>query len=65
MKQFSVYIEETLFRLSTHRDRALNYKTEEIQVTIVDEYYVEQDLFGVVTRQIARGRFLICTYLNI
>jgi hypothetical protein len=64
MKQFSVSIEEALFKLPTHRDRAMNYKTEEIQVTTVDEYYVEQDVFGVVTRQIARVRVMFLSFLN-
>lgn len=36
MKQFSVCIEEALFRLPAHRDRALNYKMEE--VPLVDFY---------------------------
>jgi len=64
MKQFSVCIEEALFTLPVHRDRALNYKTEEIQVTIVDEYYTEQDVYGVVTRQIARVRLFFLSFLN-
>lgn len=54
IKTFSCFMEETIFRLPCQRDRSLTYKTEEIQVTIVDEYYVEQDVYGVVTRQIAR-----------
>lgn len=64
IRQFSIWIEENLFRMSVHRDRAINYKTEEIQVTIVDEYYVEQDIYGVVTRQIARVRLFFLSFLN-
>jgi stonin-1/2 len=32
MKQFSMCIEEAVFKLNVHRDRALTYKTEEVQV---------------------------------
>ena len=64
MKQFSVLIEEALFRLPVHRDRSLQYKSEEVQVTLVDEYYVEQDIFGVVTRQIARVRLHLLSFLS-
>lgn len=64
MKQFSSAVEEALFRLPVHRDRAIQYKTEEIQVTLVDEYYVEQDIYGVVTRQIARVRLFFLSFLS-
>ena len=64
MKQFSMCIEEALFRLPVHRDRALTYKTEEIQVTVVDEYYVEQDVYGVVLKQIARVRLFLLSFLS-
>lgn len=57
-------IEEALFLLPAHRDRALTYKTEEIQVTLVDEYYVEADIYGVVTRQIARVRVFFLSFLS-
>jgi len=57
-------IEEALFRLPVHRDRALTYKSEEVQVTLVDEYYVEQDVHGVVTRQIARVRLYFLSFLS-
>lgn len=46
LKQFSVSIEEELFTLQAHRDRALHYKMEEVQITAVDELYVEQDAEG-------------------
>lgn len=69
MKQFSCAIEEALFRLPAQRDRALNYKMEEVQVTVVDELYVEQNAEGHVDKQIARVRlfflgFLTGRYLN-
>lgn len=46
LKEFSSCIEESLFRLQAHRDRALHYKMEEVQITAVDELYVDQDAEG-------------------
>ncbi|XP_049280632.1 protein stoned-B [Anopheles funestus] len=64
MKQFSVCIEEALFKMNVHRDRALTYKTEEVQVTAVDELYVEQDAEGHVLKQIARVRLFFLAFLT-
>lgn len=64
MKQFSYAIEEALFRLSVHRDRALTYKTEEVQITVVDELYVEQSSEGHVDKQIARVRLFFLGFLS-
>lgn len=64
MKQFSCAIEEALFRLSAHRDRALNYKMEEVQITVVDELYVEQNAEGHVEKQIARVRLFFLGFLT-
>ncbi|XP_012538677.1 protein stoned-B [Monomorium pharaonis] len=64
MKQFSVAIEEALFRLPAHRDRALTYKMEEVQVTVVDELYVEQSAEGHVDKQIARVRLFFLGFLS-
>lgn len=47
LKQFSVSIEEALFKLQAHRDRALHYKMEEVQITAVDELSVDQDSEGL------------------
>lgn len=63
MKQFSMCVEEALFQLSVHRDRALNYKTEEVQITVVDELYVEQDKDGHIDKQIARVRLFFLGFL--
>ncbi|GLH13496.1 Protein stoned-B, partial [Gryllus bimaculatus] len=63
LKQFSMCVEEALFRLAAHRDRALSYKTEEVQVTAVDELYVEQDAFGRVEKQVARVRLFFLGFL--
>lgn len=64
VKQFSCCVEEALFRLPAHRDRALTYKMEEVQVTAVDELYVEQDAEGSVLRQIARVRLFFLAFLS-
>lgn len=64
MKQFSVCIEEALFRLPAHRDRALNYKMEEVQITAVDELYVDQNSTGGIIRQIARVRLFFLGFLS-
>ncbi|XP_026829104.1 protein stoned-B [Ooceraea biroi] len=64
MKQFSCAIEEALFRLPAHRDRALSYKMEEVQITVVDELYVEQNAEGHVEKQIARVRLFFLGFLT-
>lgn len=64
MKQFSVCIEEALFRLPAHRDRALNYKMEEVQITAVDELYVDQNKDGGILKQIARVRLFFLGFLS-
>lgn len=64
LKQFSVCIEEQLFKFNVHRDRALTYKMEEIQVTAVDEIFVEQDAEGHVLKQIARVRLFFLAFLS-
>ncbi|XP_058797513.1 uncharacterized protein LOC131667823 [Phymastichus coffea] len=64
LKQFSVTIEEALFRLNVHRDRALTYKMEEVQISVVDEIYVEQNWEGHVEKQIARVRLFFLGFLS-
>lgn len=64
LKQFSVTVEECLFRMPVHRDRALNYKMEEVQITVVDETYVEQNALGHVEKQIARVRLFFLGFLS-
>lgn len=64
LKQFSVCIEEHLFKFNVHRDRALTYKMEEVQVTAVDEIYVEQSAEGHVLKQIARVRLFFLAFLS-
>uniref|UniRef100_A0A1B0CGV6 Uncharacterized protein n=2 Tax=Lutzomyia longipalpis TaxID=7200 RepID=A0A1B0CGV6_LUTLO len=64
MKQFSVCVEEALFKLHAHRDRALTYKSEEVQITAVDELYAEQDSEGHVMKQIARVRLFFLGFLS-
>ncbi|XP_056630240.1 protein stoned-B [Diorhabda sublineata] len=64
LKQFSVCIEEALFKLQAHRDRALHYKMEEVQITAVDELYVEQEGDGHIVKQIARVRLFFLGFLT-
>lgn len=64
LKQFSSAIEEALFRITSNRDRAQSYKTDEVQMTAVDEFYVEQDKAGRVLRQIARVRVFLLAFLS-
>lgn len=64
MKQFSVCIEEALFKLPALRERALTYKMEEVQVTAVDEITVEQDYEGKILKQIARVRLFFLAFLT-
>nr|XP_053643495.1 protein stoned-B-like isoform X1 [Cherax quadricarinatus] len=64
LKVFASLVEEQLFILTVHRDRALNYKSEEVQLTAVDELYLEQDLKGVVHRMIARVRIFFLGFIS-
>eukprot|EP00096_Caligus_rogercresseyi_P016259 TRINITY_DN884_c3_g1_i4.p1 TRINITY_DN884_c3_g1~~TRINITY_DN884_c3_g1_i4.p1 ORF type:complete len:1091 (-),score=328.00 TRINITY_DN884_c3_g1_i4:1802-5074(-) len=64
LKQFTVCIEEKLFSMDIHRDRSLTYKTEEVQLTAVDELYVEQDKSGKILKQLARVRVFFCSFLT-
>ena len=64
MKQFSTTIEEKLFKLDVHRDRALTYKTEEVQMTAVDEVYVEQAADGHILKQLCRVRVFFLSFLS-
>jgi hypothetical protein len=64
LKQFSMCVEEALFKLNVHRDRALTYKLEEVQLTVVDELYVEQHADGTVMKQIARVRLYFLGFLS-
>ncbi|XP_071527464.1 uncharacterized protein stnB [Panulirus ornatus] len=64
LKLFASLVEEQLFTLTVHRDRALNYKSEEVQLTAVDEIYVEQDQKNVVHKMIARVRIFFLGFLS-
>ncbi|KAF7996833.1 hypothetical protein HCN44_002479 [Aphidius gifuensis] len=64
MKTFSSAIDEALFRIHVQRDRALTYKMEEVQITVVDENYVEQSADGHVDKQIARVRLFFLGFLS-
>jgi hypothetical protein len=65
MVQFSVCIEEKLFRITDlPPPRSLTYKTEEVQMTAVDEVYVEQDNSGHIIKQICRVRVFCLCFLS-
>lgn len=64
LKSFCQVVEDALFRLQIHRDRALTYKTEEIQVTVQDEFIVEQDKTGHVWKQKARVRVFFLAFVT-
>lgn len=64
LKSFIQVVEDALFRLQIHRDRALTYKTEEIQVTVQDEFIVEQDKTGHVWKQKARVRVFFLAFIT-
>jgi hypothetical protein len=64
LKVFSHLVEEQLFKIPLHRDRSLTYKQEEIQVTVVDEMFVEQGLYGHVSCSIARVRVFFLAFIS-
>ena len=65
MVQFSTCIEEKLFRIADMPPpRSLTYKTEEVQMTAVDEVYVEQDNSGHIIKQICRVRIFCLCFLS-
>lgn len=59
-----MHIDELMFKYNVHRDRALTYKSEEVQLTAVDELYVEQDAEGRIDKQIARVRLFFLGFLS-
>ncbi|KPM10255.1 Adaptor complexes medium subunit-like protein [Sarcoptes scabiei] len=64
IKELTTVVEEAMFRMVVHRDRALNYRTEEIQCWVQDECYVEQNKLGIVEKQLARVRIFFLAFLN-
>ncbi|XP_054160700.1 uncharacterized protein LOC128958791 [Oppia nitens] len=64
LQQMQQVVEEALFRMTIHRDRALTYKTEEIQCAVQDELYVEQNKMGIITKQLARVRIFFLAFVN-
>ncbi|CAG0894062.1 unnamed protein product [Darwinula stevensoni] len=64
LKVFSSLLEEHLFKLPLHRDRSLTYKTEEVQITALDEIYVEQNYLGHVGIMVARVRLFFLAFLS-
>lgn len=65
IKQLKESLEDCLFRMPIHRDRALStYKTEEVQMAVRDETYIEVNQIGTITRQMARVRLFFLSFLN-
>ncbi|GAB6033620.1 hypothetical protein CHUAL_013680 [Chamberlinius hualienensis] len=64
LKEFIRVVEDALFHLTVHRDRALTYKTEEIQVTVIDELRAEVANNGVVLQQVARVRVFFLAFIG-
>lgn len=64
VRQFSHQLEDALFRLTVHRDRALTYKTEEVQVTVVDELKAEVGINGQTLSQVARVRVFVLAFIT-
>lgn len=64
IKTFVQVVEDALFHLTIHRDRSLTYKTEEVQVTVQDEFFVYQDKTGHVCKQLARVRIFFLAFIT-
>lgn len=65
IKQFKNCLEDYLFGMSINRDRALSvYKTEEVQMAVRDETYLELNQVGTIVRQLARVRLFFLSFLN-
>lgn len=64
LRQFTICVEEKLFKMDVHRDRAMTYKSEEVQLTAVDEVYVEQNKAGHIVKQLARVRVFFVSFLT-
>lgn len=64
LKELMQVVEESMFRIAVHRDRALTYRSEEIQCVVQDELYVEQNKMGILEKQLARVRVFFLGFLN-
>lgn len=65
IKQFKNCLEDYLFKMPISRDRALStYKTEEVQMAVRDETYLELNQVGTIIRQLARVRLFFLSFLN-
>uniref|UniRef100_T1JEA4 MHD domain-containing protein n=1 Tax=Strigamia maritima TaxID=126957 RepID=T1JEA4_STRMM len=64
LKVFARQVEDALFHIAAHRDRALTYKTEEIQVTVQDETYCDVAKSGHVNKQLARVRVFFLAFIS-
>lgn len=64
LQMFTMCMEDALFHLSAHRDRALQYKSEEIQVSVYDEFYADINMAGKVMVQQARVRLFFLAFIG-
>lgn len=64
IKTFAHAVGDTLFHLPAPRDRVMNHKAEEVQVTVYDELIVHQDRNGQVLKQKARVRIFFLSFLS-
>lgn len=65
IKIFKTCLEDYLFRMPIHRDRALStYKTEEVQMAVRDETHLELNQVGTIIKQLARVRLFFLSFLN-
>lgn len=65
IKTFKNCLEDYLFKMPIHRDRALStYKTEEVQMAVRDETHIELNQVGTIIKQLARVRLFFLSFLN-
>jgi len=65
IKVFKTCLEDHLFKMPIHRDRALStYRTEEVQMAVRDETYIELNQVGTIVKQLARVRLFFLSFLN-
>ncbi|KAG1682965.1 Protein stoned-B [Nymphon striatum] len=64
LRTFVRCVEDSLFRLPAHRDRALQYKNEEIQISVFDEFFADVNKEGRVVSQQARVRLFFVAFLG-
>lgn len=65
IREFKNCLEDHLFRMPLHRDKPITtYKTEEVQMVVRDETYIELNQVGQIVKQLARVRLFYLSFLN-